>query len=127
MSRARGREGGGKRRGQGRGRGQKRGDHCAVKRDLELKGGREGTLQHGPGAILEGAIGSCRDRDRDRSRDRDSRCYPPWPLCLAWRLWLLLCAGFAMIPRWWRIVGRSMFSGKWGRRNFGISSKPEFR
>jgi len=28
---------------------------------LELKEGREGTLQHGPGAILEGAIGSCRD------------------------------------------------------------------
>ena len=32
-----------------------------VLQDLELKGGREGTQQHGPGAILEGAIGSCRD------------------------------------------------------------------
>ncbi len=45
--------------GQGQGRGQ--GDYRADLQDLELKGGREGTLQHGPGAILEGAIGSCRD------------------------------------------------------------------
>ncbi len=36
-------------------------DVFAVLQDLELKQGREGTLQHGPGAILEGAIGSCRD------------------------------------------------------------------
>jgi hypothetical protein len=47
------------RRGQERGQGQE--DDCANFPDLELKGGREGTLQHGPGAILEGAIGSCRD------------------------------------------------------------------
>ncbi len=45
--------------GQGQGRGQE--DVCADLQDLELKEGREGTLQHGPGAILEGAIGSCRD------------------------------------------------------------------
>jgi len=39
----------------GRVRGQE--DVCAFKQILELKRGREGTLQHGPGAILEGAIG----------------------------------------------------------------------
>jgi len=33
---------------------------CSVQQDLELKRRREGTLQHGPGAILEGAIGSGR-------------------------------------------------------------------
>jgi len=43
-----------------RGRGQGHGDNCAGLLDLELKRGREGTLQHGPGAILEGAIGSGR-------------------------------------------------------------------
>ena len=43
----------------GRG-GQVQENDCADLQDLELKGGREGTLQHGPGAILEGAIGSCR-------------------------------------------------------------------
>jgi len=43
------------------GRGQGRGQEDADLQDLELKEGREGTLQHGPGAILEGAIGSCRD------------------------------------------------------------------
>ncbi len=48
---------GGRDRGQARGPGQEDADL----QDLELKGGREGTLQHGPGAILEGAIGSCRD------------------------------------------------------------------
>jgi len=42
-------------------RDRRQGDDCAILQDLELKGGREGTLQHGPGAILEGAIGSCRD------------------------------------------------------------------
>jgi len=41
--------------------GRRQGDDCPVWQDLELKGGREGTQQHGPGAILEGAIGSCRD------------------------------------------------------------------
>ncbi len=45
--------------GQGQGLGQE--DDCANLQDLELKEGREGTQQHGPGAILEGAIGSCRD------------------------------------------------------------------
>ncbi len=44
--------------GTGTGAGGKR--DCADLQDLELKRGREGTLQHGPGAILEGAIGSCR-------------------------------------------------------------------
>ena len=44
---------------QGQVRGQE--DVCANLQDLELKEGREGTLQHGPGAILKGAIGSCRD------------------------------------------------------------------
>ena len=48
-------------RGRGRVRGQGQEDDCADLKDLELKRGREGTLQHGPGAILEGAIGSCRD------------------------------------------------------------------
>ncbi len=50
-------------RGQGReqGRKQGQGDDCANLQDMELKEGREGTQQHGPGAILEGAIGSCRD------------------------------------------------------------------
>jgi hypothetical protein len=48
-------------RGRDRRQGQGRGDVCAVLQDLELKEGREGTQQHGPGAILEGAIGSCRD------------------------------------------------------------------
>ena len=43
------------------GRGQGRGQEDADLQDLELKEGREGTLQHGPGAILEGAIGSCQD------------------------------------------------------------------
>ena len=53
----------GKGKGQGQGKGQGRGreDVCADLQDLELKEGREGTQQHGPGAILEGAIGSCRD------------------------------------------------------------------
>jgi hypothetical protein len=40
---------------------RRQGGDCADLLDLELKEGREGTLQHGPGAILEGAIGSCRD------------------------------------------------------------------
>ena len=48
-------------RGQGRGQEQGQGDDRAELQDLELKRGREGTQQHGPGAILEGAIGSCRD------------------------------------------------------------------
>jgi hypothetical protein len=50
-------------RGQGQeaGRGRRQEDVCTDLLDLELKRGREGTLQHGPGAILEGAIGSCRD------------------------------------------------------------------
>ncbi len=47
--------------GQDQGQEQGQGDDCADLQDLELKRGREGTLQHGPGAILEGAIGSCRD------------------------------------------------------------------
>ncbi len=47
--------------GQGQGQDQGQEDDCANLQDLELKGGREGTQQHGPGAILEGAIGSCRD------------------------------------------------------------------
>jgi hypothetical protein len=47
--------------GQGQGQGRGQGNNCADLQDLELKRGREGTLQHGPGAILEGAIGSCRD------------------------------------------------------------------
>jgi hypothetical protein len=50
-------KGGARDRGQGQGQGQEDADL----QDLELKRGREGTLQHGPGAILEGAIGSCRD------------------------------------------------------------------
>ena len=57
--------GGGKAAGRGGGRdGDRDGDgdgEIFVLQDLELKGGREGTQQHGPGAILEGAIGSCRD------------------------------------------------------------------
>ena len=47
--------------GQDQGQWQEQGDVCANLQDLELKERREGTLQHGPGAILEGAIGSCRD------------------------------------------------------------------
>ncbi|HPC91680.1 MAG TPA: hypothetical protein PLJ74_05445, partial [Myxococcota bacterium] len=41
--------------GQEQGRGQEQGqeDVCAGLQDLELKRGREGTQQHGPGAILE--------------------------------------------------------------------------
>ncbi len=46
--------------GQGQGQGQGQEGNCANPQDLELKRGREGTLQHGPGAILEGAIGSGR-------------------------------------------------------------------
>ncbi len=37
-------------RGQGQGRGQDQGDDCADLQDLDLKGGRECTQQHGPGA-----------------------------------------------------------------------------
>jgi len=51
----------GRGQGQGQGQDQGRGDDRANLQDLELKEGREGTMQHGPGAILEGAIGSCRD------------------------------------------------------------------
>ncbi len=47
-------------RGRGQGQDQVREDVCADLQNLELKEGREGTQQHGPGAILEGAIGSCR-------------------------------------------------------------------
>jgi hypothetical protein len=43
----------------GRGQEAGTGNDCADLQGLELKTGREGTLQHGPGAILEGAIGSC--------------------------------------------------------------------
>ena len=37
-------------------KGQGQGDERGDLQDLELRRGREGTLQHGPGAILEGAI-----------------------------------------------------------------------
>ena len=47
--------------GQGRGQGQNLKQELQIRQDLELKRRREGTQQHGPGAILEGAIGSCRD------------------------------------------------------------------
>ena len=47
--------------GRDRDSGRRQGGDCTDLRDLELKRGREGTQQHGPGAILEGAIGSCRD------------------------------------------------------------------
>ena len=40
-------------RARGRGQGQEQEEDCADLLDLELKRGREGTLQHGPGAILE--------------------------------------------------------------------------
>jgi len=54
-------QGHGQGQGQDQGQGQGQGDVCANLQDLELKRGREGTQQHGPGAILDGAIGSCRD------------------------------------------------------------------
>jgi len=59
--------------GTGPGTGAEGGD-CADLQDLELKESREGTLQHGPGAILEGAIGSGRQSGWQREISGPEGC-----------------------------------------------------